>query len=226
MADFKIAMAHHKEPKDGDPILRNPHYIHIGTGEARKCPDIFHDDDGEDNIGSLNGTFCELTHLYWLWKNQKRVVGDNVPYIGLCHYRRRFDLDKIDKLIDAHNPDIICSTPAGIGRYDIETQYTLAHKKSDFDELLGYIKESWLNSSHPEVTDGWRKMGYLPAPYNCVVMKRELFNDWCGRMFPVLLDLYGKLKDDISTRDDYQKRAMGFLGERFTSFYVTQQALG
>lgn len=45
-------------------------------------------------------------------------------------------------------------------------------------------------------------------------------------MFAVLLDIYKKRKDDIETRDTYQRRAMGFLGERFTSWYVSQMACG
>lgn len=69
-------------------------------------------------------------------------------------------------------------------------------------------------------------MRLLPAPYNCVVMRKELFKDWCNRMFAVLLDIYKKRKEDIETRDTYQRRAMGFLGERFTSWYVSQMACG
>lgn len=57
-------------------------------------------------------------------------------------------------------------------------------------------------------------------------MKRSLLDDWCDRMFRVLNDIYEKRVDDIEARDNYQRRAIGFLAERFTSWYVTQQALG
>lgn len=223
---IKIAMAHHKEPKAGDPSLRDPRYIHIGTGEARNCEGIYHDDDGDDNLADKNWTFCELTHLYWLWKNQSKVMDKDTEYVGLCHYRRRFDLDALEKLIDDANPDIICSTPAPIGIYNIRTQYAAAHNKADFDQLMGYIKECFYNHGHNDITEAWTNLRFLPAPYNCVVMKRGIFNDWCDRLFAILTDYYDKVKDDLATRDNYQRRAMGFLGERFTSWYITQMAYG
>lgn len=55
-------------------------------------------------------------------------------------------------------------------------------------------------------------------------MKRELFEDYRDRLFRDLADIWQKRKDDILQRDNYQRRALGFLGERFTSWFVTAQA--
>lgn len=43
-------------------------------------------------------------------------------------------------------------------------------------------------------------------------------------MFPVLDDIFDKRVEDIRKRDDYQRRAIAFLGERFTSWFVTHKA--
>ena len=67
----------------------------------------------------------------------------------------------------------------------------------------------------------WANCYYLFAPCNMFVLKREVFNMYCNDLFKVALKLPYKI--DLTGRDDYQKRACGFLCERFTSYWMFKQ---
>lgn len=63
-------------------------YIPIQVGKVGKANLGYLTDDTGDNISAKNVHYCELTGVYWAWKNLK------CDYIGLCHYRLYFGYDK------------------------------------------------------------------------------------------------------------------------------------
>lgn len=91
--DIKIFVSHRI---DQDSIkIDNPLYIPVRCGavyDERKNIAMLGDDTG-DNISHKRNSFCELTVLYWAWKNVK------ADFYGLCHYRRyiSFSTKKYDK---------------------------------------------------------------------------------------------------------------------------------
>ena len=79
----KILICCHKESK----LPKDEKYFPIHVGKALSNMDLgIEGDDTGDNISLKNGSYCELTGMYWAWKNLK-----GVDVIGLCHYRRFFD---------------------------------------------------------------------------------------------------------------------------------------
>ena len=82
--DIKILVATHKKyqmPKD-------KMYMPIQVGAEGKENFGFAADNVGDNISLKNPYFCELTALYWAWKNL------DSKYVGLVHYRRYFTMKK------------------------------------------------------------------------------------------------------------------------------------
>ena len=84
--NLKILVASHKPDRVYHDDVYTP--IHVGRAISKfknEMADMIGDDTG-DNISSKNGEFCELTAIYWAWKNLK-----DADYIGLAHYRRYFE---------------------------------------------------------------------------------------------------------------------------------------
>ena len=80
MENIKVIVATHKKyqmPKD-------EMYIPVQVGAEGKDDLGYQKDNEGENISLKNPFYCELTGLYWAWKNL------NADYVGLCHYRRYF----------------------------------------------------------------------------------------------------------------------------------------
>ena len=76
-----ILIATHKKytmPKDSMYLP-----IHVGKELSSVVLPYSSDNTGE-HISEKNPYYCELTALYWAWKNLKS------DYIGMVHYRRHF----------------------------------------------------------------------------------------------------------------------------------------
>ena len=63
-------------------------YLPVHVGASGKNDLGYTKDNTGENISELNPSFCELTGLYWAWKNL------DADYIGLAHYRRHFSMVK------------------------------------------------------------------------------------------------------------------------------------
>ena len=83
----KILVCCHKK----DIMAVQEPYFPIQLGKTLTEVDLgITTDNTGDNISYKNLSFCELTGIYWAWKNLK-----NTDIIGLCHYRRYFDFHGI-----------------------------------------------------------------------------------------------------------------------------------
>ena len=92
MAKSKIIVCAHKN----DFVLSNDVFRPLQVGKAQSAVNFgFDGDDTGDNISHKNPNYCELTGLYWAWKNMT-----DYDFVGLAHYRRYFDFSKNASKID------------------------------------------------------------------------------------------------------------------------------
>ena len=224
--NIKILVAAHKKYWMPDDDIYVP--IHVGA-EGKESLGYVPDNTG-DNISSKNPNYCELTGLYWAWKNL------DCEYIGLCHYRRYFGKSihasrDMKKKKDAifHRPDY----EELLRRYDVilpkkrnyyietvRSQYEHAHNKSDLDEVEKIIQEKYPDylNTFIKVMDR-RKLHIL----NMFVMKKHIFDEYCTWLFDILFTLEKRI--DISAYDSYEARIFGFMSERLFNVWIERQNL-
>lgn len=214
--DIKVIVASHKPywmPSDRM-------YVPMQVGAEGRDDLGFIPDNTGDHISDKNPNYCELTGLYWAWKNL------GTDYLGLAHYRRHFTLRKYFKdrrgilnqtqasrLLE--NVDVILPVKRN---YFIETnysQYAHAHHAVDLDTTRKILEEKY-----PEYLTAFdavmkRTTGHR---FNMFIMKRELANQYCEWLFGVLFELEKRL--DINDYSDNDKRVFGFVAERLLDVWV------
>lgn len=198
----------------------DPLYLPVQAGRALHAPLPYIGDDTGESISEKNQNYCELTCLYWAWKNL------DADAVGLCHYRRYFAEkaigDKWQRLLSKEQAEkLLQKAPIVLPKkrnYYIETgysQYAHAHHEEDLIMTRAILEEKW-----PEYVPTFdRTLGRTTGHrFNMFIMKRDLLDRYCGWLFAVLAELESKL--DISEYSDYDKRVFGFIGERLLDVWV------
>lgn len=206
---IKILVACHK----ADPNIRQDDiYMPIQVGKALH-PELdlgFQCDNTGDNISEKNGSYCELTALYWAWKNLK-----DVDYIGLCHYRRYFNYD-----VNIENISKVLSKNDVIAVNLRDTPFSTAH---DLQSLLCQedvaIAQDTLISLYPQIKK--TAINYLyhsnkVSQANMFIMKWENFCEYCNFIFTLLGELEKRMMPHSYSR---LQRNLGYIAENFQQMY-------
>jgi len=223
MSRIKILVAYHKK----DNLYKNDILVPVHCGRALMAesdPDrawflenLIGDDTG-DNISALNKDFCELTGIYWAWKNYDAV--GNPDYIGLAHYRRLWYLADDFKASAGSILNQIALTEANIAAMMDRYQVILPHIYAKADMTYkGFQKNSRLSESHFPVLYKWfLKFEEDHRFYNgnMFIFPKEVFFDYCGMLFGSLFD---SKKFVEATGAKIYRRYFGVEAEYLTSFY-------
>ncbi len=220
--------------------------VHVGAVNATWQSPFLKDNEG-DNISGKNSYYNEITALYWAWKNKAFSGSD---YIGLCHYRRffmahrpflskkgvyKFNLNSNDylpkisgmpkaaaQLLAKH--DLVISKPSWARdrndhKISIEEQFGVWHHGEDWQllrESIAVHQPAYKASF--EVYSKMQKFNQL----NMYIGKRNFLDQY----LPWVMSILEPLEIKVAQRTDpYQKRAIGFLGERLLGLYILHQQL-
>lgn len=216
MKDIKIIVATHKAYRMPEDTMYLP--VQVGA-EGKMSLGYTRDNEGE-NISSKNPNYCELTGLYWAWKNLK------ADYLGMAHYRRHFSGkkhgDKWKRIATRREMEAFLDEKEILlppkRNYFIETtynQYAHAHHAEDLD-----LTREILVEKYPEYVAAFdqcmkRTSGHK---FNMFVMKREYADQYCEWLFSVLFELEKRL--DISSYSKNDARVFGFVSERLLDVWL------
>ena len=166
----------------------------------------YFDDEGI-SISDRNKQYCELTGLYWLWKN----ISDDV--VGVCHYRRHFILPQNwESLVRSDNVDAVLPVPLYVSP-TVKDNYCERHVKKIWDDMIDIIKEK-----HSEMLeDALNLFGEgLYTPCNMLIAKKSIYDELCGWLFSIVDELVEK---NGQLCDEYQNRYPGFIAERLITLF-------
>ena len=226
MKKLKIIIATHKKyqmPKD-------KLYLPLHVGAEGKESIGYEMDNSKDNISKKNPFFCELTGLYWAWKNLKE------DYIGLVHYRRYFSLynkkmktpeERIEHVLSKKEveellkeTDIILPKQRNYYIENLYDHYKHTMYIEPLDETRKIIEEKYPDYLNEFDKLHKRKKAHM---FNMFIMKKEILDDYCKWLFDILFELEKRV--DSSQYDSFHKRFFGRVSELLLDVYINTNNL-
>lgn len=224
MKNIKVIVATHKEYQMPEEKMYIP--VQVGAEGKEKIEGYQPDNVGE-NISNKNPYFCELTGLYWAWKNM------DSDYIGLVHYRRYFtesrkipknenlkfsillNNEEIEKILES--TDVILPKKR---KYYIENLYD-HYKHTMYIEPLDETRKI-INEKYQGYLDEFDKLNIRTSAhmFNMFIMKKEILNDYCNWLFDILFELEKRV--DVSQYDTFHARFFGRVSELLLDVWINK----
>lgn len=215
--------------KNFEPFTNSTDYktMLVGADFNKADKTYIKDNSFIGNISNKNGSFCELTGAYWMWKQANEEI------LGLVHYRRYFvnsngdpvSLEEVENMLsnfDIILPEKVTTTFLGLP-CSMKKHFKNGHGKEG-QEAWETCKEVILKNN-PEFADSFEEVensseGYF---YNMCIMRKDMFDSYHKWLFDTLFEVEKKI--DVTKYSKYNQRMFGFLSERLMTIWVTYHKL-
>lgn len=215
-----IVAAHKPYAMPDDPL-----YLPLHVGAEGKEPFGFAGDNTGENISAKNPTFCELTGLYWAWKNV------DADYIGLAHYRRHFGRkgrgEPISHVLTEAEAVRLLEGKDGIlpnkRKYYIENLYS-HYVHTMHPEPLDITGEI-IREKHPAYADAFEGLKKRTSAhmFNMMILRKDHLDAYCTWLFDILFELERRV--DATAYDAFHARFFGRVSELLLDVWLSQQGL-
>jgi len=212
--DIRVLVATHKTYRMPEDSL----YLPIHAGKQGKDNIGFIGDETGDSISIKNPSYCELTALYWAWKNL------DADFVGLAHYRRHFTKHSVlmrcargkwESILTRKQLEILLNkAPIILPKkrcYYIETNeshYKHAHEPEPLDktrEIIAEKYQEYLPSFEKVMARTWAHI------FNMFIMRKDILDQYCSWLFDVLFELEKMI--DIRGYSASEARVFGYISE-------------
>lgn len=222
MKKIRIMIACHKKAE----VPADSLYLPVQVGASGKEDIGFQRDDEGENISAKNDIYCELTGLYWCWKNL------DTDYLGLVHYRRYFTMRR-----HRDGQNALAAVLNGkqaqelMGRYDVilprkrkyyistvYDHYSSTFSQEQLDETRSVLQKGW-----PDYVAYWDQVMKARSAYvyNMFIMPMHLVDSYCTWVFSVLAELEKRISTDGMTA--FEKRYAGRVSERLFNAWLLHE---
>ena len=216
-----VVVATHKPYAMPDDPLYLP--LHVGA-EGKESIGFERDNTGE-HISAKNPQVCELTGLYWAWKNV------DADYIGLAHYRRHFrgkgKGEPISRVLTEQEAIRLLEGKDGLlpqkRNYYIETLYShYAHTMHvEPLDVAGEI----IREKYPAYAPAFEELKHRRSAhmFNMMVLRRDHLDAYCTWLFDILFELEQRV--DATAYDAFHGRFFGRVSELLLDVWLSEQHL-
>lgn len=210
MVSVDIVVASHKAYKMPSDACYLP--LEVGAALREQHVPRFQRDDSGISVSEKNGSYCELTGLYWAWKNLDSDIK------GLVHYRRHFEGSGVGKKrqpisrVEIENAlesvDLLLPKKRNYLWETNYSHYIHAHTREPLEECRLLLKESW-----PEYGLSFEDVlaRHSAHMFNMMVANRNVFDQYCEWLFSVLIALESRV--DLSALQGQEQRVFGYISE-------------
>lgn len=201
--------------------------LHVGRENGQDLG--FIGDNTGDHISIKNPFYCELTGMYWIWKNYDSYVmqdsrhalfNSNEDYIGICHYRRYLINEQGALFTESELSELL-------KHYDMITTKLLTLPGSYYDGFSAnhHIKDllataDVIKEIYPEYYDTFKRLIHSPNTYfgNIFITSKKEYDRYCEWLFTILFEV--EKRTDFTGYNGYQKRLFGFLSEFLQTVWI------
>jgi len=214
--NIKIIVATHKKYQ----MPNDPLYLPLQVGAEGKDDLGYQRDNVGENISAKNPNYCELTGLYWAWKNL------DADFIGLAHYRRHFSYkrksSKFESILTSAEAEKLCA------EYDVlvpkkryyyietlESHYEHTHAANHID-----ITRAILSQKYPDYIPAFDKVMKQRGAhmFNMFVMKRPLLDHYCTWLFDILFEVEKHI--NLAEMTAFDARLFGRISELLLNVWL------